>query len=184
MGFHTYDADRAANLEDESRYAYLSVDELLSLADLDRDDVVADVGSGTGFYTDDLATTGAEVYGLDVQPAMHAAYREKGVPANVHLLTAEAGTLPFVDDALSAVVSTMTYHEFATEAAIAELARVLAPGGRLAVADWTSEGTGTDGPPLAERFAAAEAVEHLEAAGFTIERATDRRETFVVTARR
>lgn len=184
MGFHTYDVERAAELEDSSRYAFLSVDELLSLADLRADDVVADLGSGTGFYTDDVAAVADTVYAVDVQSAMHERYRAKGLPRTVRLLTAEVADLPLATDALTAAVSTMTYHEFASDAACAELARVVAPDGRLAIADWTSAGDGASGPPLDERYAAGEAAAHLEAAGFTVERADDRRETFVLAARR
>jgi len=52
--------------------------------------------------------------------------------------------------------------------------------GRVAIADWTNTGAGNRGPPLAERYAAADAVEMCEAAGITVRRAADRRETFVL----
>ena len=184
MGFHTFDADKAENLEDLSRYQYLSVDELLATFEPQPDDVVADIGSGTGFYTDEIAPHVEKVYAVDVQPAMHETYQEKEVPENVEFVTAEAQDMPFDDGALDAVVSTMTYHEFASDEATAELARVLAPGGRLAIADWTATGEGRSGPPLDERFDADTAAEQLEAGGFEVVDATDRRETFVLAARR
>jgi len=183
MGFHTYDVERADALEDVTRYEYLSVDELLALFDPAPDDTVADLGSGTGFYTDDVAPCADTVYAVDVQEAMHDEYREKGVPSNVDLVTAEIEDLPFADDALDGAFSTMTYHEFATDDALAELARVLVPGGLLGIGDWTATGVGAAGPPVTERFAAERAVEHLTAAGFEIVRAEDRRETFVASAR-
>ncbi|MUV89964.1 methyltransferase domain-containing protein [Halapricum sp. CBA1109] len=182
MGFHTFDADRADNLEDESRFRYVSVDELLALFDPGPESTVADLGSGTGFYTDEIAPYADTVYAVDVQEAMHDHYREKGLPENVDPVTAEVGSLPFPDDHLDGAVSTMTYHEFATEPALAELRRVLAPGARLGVADWTAAGLGERGPPVGERFAAEEARAALDAAGFVVERAEDRRETFVCTA--
>lgn len=183
MGFHTYDVERADALEDQSRYEFLSVDELLALLDPNPEDVVADLGSGTGFYTDDVARYVDSVLGLDVQPAMHDKYRSKGLPPNARLVTAEAGTLPFRDGTLDAVVSTMTYHEFASETALEEVGRILESGGRVAIADWTTTGAGNDGPPLDERYGVADAVDHFESAGFEIERAQDRRETFVLVAR-
>jgi ubiquinone/menaquinone biosynthesis C-methylase UbiE len=184
MGFHTFDADRADNLEDKSRYAYLSVDELLALFNPGPDDVIADLGSGTGFYTDDVAPYAETVHAVDVQTEMHDLYQEKGLPANVHTVTAEVSDLPFADDELDAVFSTMTYHEFASDAALAELARVLAPDGRVGIGDWSAAGEGEEGPPLAERFAATDARGALKAAGFDVHRAEDRRETFVVSATR
>jgi ubiquinone/menaquinone biosynthesis C-methylase UbiE len=184
MGFHTYDPGRADALEDESRYEYLSVDELLALVDADDGDSVLDVGSGTGFYTDDVAAEVEAVYALDLQPEMHALYREKGVPENVSLLTAIADNLPLRDGTLDGVFSTMTYHEFAAAEAFAELARVIRPGGRVVTVDWSKTGAGADGPPMDERFGLADAVEAFEEAGFTTVEASSRRETFVHVASR
>jgi ubiquinone/menaquinone biosynthesis C-methylase UbiE len=183
MGFHTFDVDRAEKLDDPSRFAYVSVDELLALFDAVEGDVVADLGSGTGFYTDEVAPYVETVYAVDVQAEMHRYYRERGIPGNVETVSADVGDLPFDDDELSAAFSTMTYHEFASDASLAELARVLEPGGRVGIGDWTAAGVGEHGPPLDERFDAATASEALRAAGFEIVRAEDRRETFVVSAR-
>lgn len=183
MGFHTYPVGRADDLNDVSRYVSLSVDELLFALDPAPGMVVADLGSGTGFYTDDVAPYFGTLYAIDLQSAMHERYRERGVPGNVTLLTAGIDALPLADDHLDAAFSTMTYHEFGSAEALDELRRVLRPGGRVALADWTATGEGDRGPSLDERFSAAEATERLESHGFTVERADDRRETFVVTAR-
>lgn len=185
MGFHTYDPDRADALEDPSRYEYVSVDELLALfGQPGPGGVVADLGSGTGFYTDDIAMYVDQVYGVDVQLEMHELYRRKGVPENVELVAAEAENLPFADDELDAAFSTMTYHEFASEKALTELARVCAPGALVGIADWSRAGEGLQGPPTSERYALADAREALRAAGFSIEYGQERRETFVVSVRR
>lgn len=182
MGFHTFPVDRADALEDESRYRYCSREELVAALALDGSETVADLGSGTGFYTDDVAPFAASVYAVDVQSEMHDAYREKGAPANVEFATAEVADLPFDDDALDAAFSTMTHHEYADATAFAELRRVLAPGARLVTVDWSANGAGEDGPPTDERFALADAVDDLEAAGFAVERASERPETFLLVA--
>lgn len=183
MGFHTFDIGRADMLEDEGRYRYVSVDELLALFDPDEGDVVADFGSGTGFYTDDVAPYVDTVHAVDVQAEMHEFYREKGAPENVTFVTAEVADLPFADAALDGAFSTMTFHEFATEASMAEVARVLAPGARFGVADWSTNGRGEAGPPREERYGLADAESMAEAAGFTVEYGVERRETFVATLR-
>lgn len=183
MGFHTFDPARADKLEDPTRYAYVSVDELLALFDPGPDDVVADLGSGTGFYTDDVAAAAGTVYAVDIQPEMHDLYREKGVPKNVVPVTASVDSLP-LSEPLDAVVSTMTFHEFATPEAMAAVADALAPGGRVAIADWSRAGAGDAGPPLEERYDAAAAIELCEDAGITVHRAEDRRETFVLSGER
>jgi hypothetical protein len=129
MGFHTFDADRAEKLEDEARYRYLSREELVDAVEPDPDEVLADLGSGTGFYTDDVAPFVGAIRAVDLQRAMHDRYREKGPPENVSLVTADVADLPFADAELDGAFSTMTFHEFASETALSEVARVLRPGG-------------------------------------------------------
>lgn len=200
MGFHTYPIERADALEDPSRYRYCSREELLEMLAPTAEDVVADLGSGTGFYTDDVAPFVDVIYAVDVQTAMHDRYREKGVPSNVEFATTEVASLPFEDDHLDGAFSTMTHHEYASveprstdeasgktassDDAFAELERVLRPGGRLVTVDWSADGSGESGPPVSERFSLEEAVAQLEAAGFTIESARERPETFAIVARR
>jgi ubiquinone/menaquinone biosynthesis C-methylase UbiE len=184
MGFHTFDADRADVLEDPGRYRFCSREELLAALDLGGRAVVADIGSGTGFYTDEIAPFADTVYAVDVQSEMHEYHREKGAQENVEFVAAEASAMPLDDDELDAAFSTMTYHEFASEASLEELARVVRPGGRVVTLDWSARGTGDDGPPMDERFALADAVERFESAGFRTVEASSRKETFVHIARR
>jgi ubiquinone/menaquinone biosynthesis C-methylase UbiE len=182
VAFHTYPLGRADALEDPSRYRFCSREELV--APLAGAGVVADLGSGTGFYTDDVAPDVGTVVAVDVQPGMHARYREKDVPGNVALLTAGVTDLPLADGSLDAAFSTMTYHEFATPDALAQLRRGLRSGAPLVTVDWAASGTGESGPPTDERFALGTAREQLDAAGFAVERAERRPETWFVLARR
>ena len=185
MGFHTFDPGRADRLEDVSRYRYCSREELVAALDPRPEDAVADFGSGTGFYTDEVAPFVGELRAVDVQSEMHDRYRAKGVPANVELVTANVADLPFADGALDGAFSTMTFHEFAGDgAALAEIYRVLAEDARFVVADWTATGNGESGPPTDERYDRDDAVEMLEDAGFETLRADRRPETMFVVARR
>ncbi|MCG1003168.1 MULTISPECIES: class I SAM-dependent methyltransferase [Halobacterium] len=183
MGHHTFDASRADKLEDAARrYRFLSAEELLGALALDPSDTVVDLGSGTGFYTDDVAPHARTVYAVDVQDAMRDYYREKGVPENVELVTSGVDELPFDTGRLDAALSTMTYHEFASADAHDEIARVLGDTGTLVVADWAASGDGAAGPPLEERFAATDAADALRDSGFDVESLAVRPETFVVVA--
>jgi ubiquinone/menaquinone biosynthesis C-methylase UbiE len=184
MGYHTFDHERAASLDEAaSRYRYLSLEELVWAVDPGSEETLADLGSGTGFYTTDVAARAGTVYGVDVQSEMHEFYREKGLAENVELVTAGVADLPFDDGELDGAFSTMTYHEFASADAIDELARVVAADGRVAIADWTSEGEGAAGPPVAERYSLDEAIDRFEAGGFDVEFAVSRLETFLLVVR-
>lgn len=184
MGYHTFDPGRADALDEADRYRWCSAEELRTVVAPHENATIADLGSGTGFYTDVIAPHAGTVYGVDVQPEMHERYRENGKPANVTLVEASVEELPFDDDALDAAFSTMTYHEFSGQQSMAELARVVRPGGRLVTVDWTANGDGEAGPPLDERHTLGHAVSALTDAGFTVDHAVSRTETFLCRARR
>ena len=180
MGFHTFDPSMADRLEDVSRFRFCSREELLQHLPRGR---ILDVGSGTGFYTDELAPFVDSIVALDVQHAMQKRYEERGVPDTVSQVTADAESLPFPAATFDGAVSTMTFHESTTEPSIAELRRTLDTDGVLVVVDWSSNGDGESGPPVDERFSADDAHEILETGGFTVEASRERTETLFVRAR-
>jgi ubiquinone/menaquinone biosynthesis C-methylase UbiE len=183
VGFHTFDPAEADRLAGPERFRFCSREELLEVLP-GADATVLDLGSGIGFYADELAPFVGRVHAVDIQPEMHDRYRERGVPGNVCPVSATAEHLPYADAALDGAVSVMTFHESTTEAAMAELSRVLAPGGTAVVVDWSADGRGEAGPPVDERFDAAEARSFFEAAGFEVELARERSESFRVVATR
>jgi ubiquinone/menaquinone biosynthesis C-methylase UbiE len=175
---HTFDPENAHHLEDESRYRHVSVEELLTALSAHAGATVADLGSGTGFYTDAVAPRVGRCLAVDVQEAMHDRYREKGVPDGVELVTAGVADLPFDDGEVDAAFSTMTFHEFVGADALAELRRVLAPGARLVTFDWSRHGACETGPSRDHRVGLGEAVTALSEASFTVVDGAERTETF------
>jgi ubiquinone/menaquinone biosynthesis C-methylase UbiE len=103
---------------------------------------VLEVGPGTGYYTLDMAewvgTTG-RVDVLDRQQEMldHVARRAeaRGI-GNIHATRGDAQVLPYPDDTFDAAYLVAVLGEVPDQdAALRELARVLRPGGRLAVGE-------------------------------------------------
>jgi len=182
MDYHTFPVENADRLEDApARYRSLSAEELVWAISPDPDDAVVDLGSGTGFYTDDVAPHVGRVHAVDVQSGMHDRYRANGVPDNVSLVLSDTDPLPFDDDAMDAVYTTNTFHEL-PQTAVTESARVLRPGGRFVVADWSAEGRGERGPPLDQRHSADSAGAVLDDAGFEVTFEAVRPETFLLVA--
>ena len=100
---------------------------------------VLDLGCGTGRLSAALVEQGiARVWGVDASEAMLAVAREK-LPANVGLKQARAEDLPFRDGWFDRAVMWLVAHLVDRPAAFAEVARVLAPGGRLAVVTFETE---------------------------------------------
>jgi len=99
---------------------------------------VLDVGCGDGAFSLLLARRGAEVTGLDRDPAMIAAARRRAEIEKTPAQFVEGATarLPFPDAAFDRVLA-VTVLCFVDDAApaIADMARVLRPGGRLVVGE-------------------------------------------------
>jgi ubiquinone/menaquinone biosynthesis C-methylase UbiE len=101
---------------------------------------VLDVGCGTGALVRELARrlpAGVELAGVDPAPAMievgQGALREC---PNAHLEVASAEQLPFSAVRFDLVISTVSFHHWADQAAgLSEISRVLRPSGRLLLAD-------------------------------------------------
>lgn len=184
MGFHTFPVERAGALDDPVRYRFCSREELLELLDPTPTDRVADLGSGTGFFSVEVAPFVGSLLAVDLQAAMHQRFREKGLPPNTNLVTSGISGLPFGDDVLDLAFSVDTHHEYHSEAAMEELARAIRPGGRLVTIDWSGTGSGEDGPPLEERYEPEEIVAQLESVGFDIIEQRERPETVAIAARR
>jgi SAM-dependent methyltransferase len=98
---------------------------------------VVDVGCGTGDVTERLAREAeARVVALDLSPRMAALAAARGLPA----LTGDIERLPFPDGSFDAVLANrVLYHLPDLDAGLAELARILRPGGRLVVVAYRAD---------------------------------------------
>jgi len=95
---------------------------------------VLEVGCGTGVLAAALAEReAARVWAVDPEPAMLEVARAR-VPAGVGLKAGSAEALPFRDAWFERAVLRLVIHLVDRTRALPELARVLAPGGRAAIA--------------------------------------------------
>jgi SAM-dependent methyltransferase len=103
---------------------------VLDLVPVADDSVVLDLGAGTGKLTRVLAARYGRVIALEPLDELRAILRAR-VPG-VEALAGVAERIPLADGEVDAVFAGQSFHWFANDEAVAEIARVLRPGGVLA----------------------------------------------------
>jgi SAM-dependent methyltransferase len=103
-------------------------------------DSVVDIGCGPGFHVAELAEIvgeGGQVIGVDMSGAMLAsAARRNAHRSNVEFLSGDAVDLPVPDSSVEGATAVQVY-EYVDNvaAALADVRRVLKPGGRVVIVD-------------------------------------------------
>lgn len=131
-----HDAAQTGFNTDASRYARGRPDYPAEVADWLRDSIelepgktVVDLGAGTGKFTRRLLATGAQVIAVEPVAAMRERL-EHDLP-EIEALDGSATSIPLPDESVDAIVCAQAFHWFATAEALAEMHRVLKPGGIL-----------------------------------------------------
>jgi len=101
---------------------------------------VADIGTGTGILAAELARLGLRVVAIDHSARMLEAAGAKLTAENVkgvELRQGEASALPLEDGAVDAAFAHMVLHYLPSPSdALREMARVVAPGGKVVIVDF------------------------------------------------
>jgi len=120
---------RVADAYEQARPGY-PADAVLWLAGETPCDVV-DLGAGTGKLTRSLAALGHHV--VAVEPLGEMLDRLRAAVPGVTAVAGSAESMPLPDGAADVVACAQAFHWFDQEPALAEIARVLRPGGRIAL---------------------------------------------------
>lgn len=108
-----------------------------------RPNAILDVGCGTGKLLRSAETKfpGAKLVGVDAAIEMVKHAQSSNPTGTIQFQQATAEELPFPDASFDLVFSTMTFHHWQNQGrGVAEVARVMTPGGRWLLADFIASG--------------------------------------------
>ncbi|HZJ04335.1 MAG TPA: methyltransferase domain-containing protein [Nocardioidaceae bacterium] len=141
-----YDATQLASVPSQAVDSFAGVGHFFDLADLQPGERVVDLGSGSGmdaFYAAGLVGATGRVTGIDFTAGQLAKARhlaEQSGATQVEFREGRIEQLPLPDADTDCVVSNGVINLCPDKAAVfAQVARVLRPGGRLAIADIVTE---------------------------------------------
>jgi SAM-dependent methyltransferase len=182
FGEALYDAEQRGELPEAATLASLGCGNPTAVADLHEGETVLDLGSGGGIdvilSAKRVGPTGT-AYGLDMTDEMLALAqrnaRDATVP-NVHFLKGMIEAIPLPADSVDVVISNCVINLSTDKPAVlAEISRVLKPGGRIGISDIVAEdrltpeeraGRGSFVGCIAGALSRGEYEAGLEAAGF------------------
>jgi SAM-dependent methyltransferase len=157
--------------DDPSRDAWQKPHEVIEALALKPDAIIADIGSGTGYFTVRLANMVPQgrVYGVDIEPDMvkdlsDRAKREKR--DNVVAIAGAPGD-PRLPEKADLILMVNVFHHIEDRAAyFRKLQAFLNPGGRIAIIDYRLDSP--DGPPKSARLAPESVIGELKGAGYAL----------------
>ncbi|BCJ88275.1 class I SAM-dependent methyltransferase [Effusibacillus dendaii] len=167
---HRFDPKKAHKLDNPARRKLLPPEEILAPLAIGGRDDVADIGVGLGYFAIPAAKmTRGTVYGVDVEPQMLGLLKTKAAEAgvvNIEPILSDAENISLPDASVDKVFCSLVLHELANlEKGLAEIRRILRPGGKLLVLEWEKKET-ESGPPVEERIDAMDLETGIQAFGF------------------
>jgi len=166
------DAERWGHVfDDPARDKWQKPHEVIQTLALAPNAVVADIGSGTGYFSVRLANMlpKGRVYGVDIEPGMVKYLADRAKREGLQNVTSIAGAPddPRLPEKVDLIIMVDVYHHIGHRMRyFRKLQASLKPGGRVAIIDFKMDSP--DGPPKAARIAPDRVKAELGNAGYAL----------------
>ena len=137
-----FDPQHAGRLEEPARLEALPQATVVSLLRLEGAETVVDYGAGTGIYTVAVAEAvpDGRVIAVEALPRLAQMLRDKFTPElaqRLEIVETDANAVPAADAVADRVLMVdVLHHLYDQPGALAEVVRLLRPGGLFVVVDW------------------------------------------------
>ena len=171
-----FNPKNAELLEEPSRDGWQKPVLVVTALKLAPDDVVADIGTGSGYfvpYLSEAVGPSGQVLAVDIQPEMLAFVERKvgelGLTNVATVLSQEADT-GLEPESVDLAFMVDVYHELGSPSSLmSNIGAVLKPGGRFAVIDFKRDEEAAEiGPPLSHRVPQERVISELKRTGFEL----------------
>lgn len=179
---HVFKAEDRKKLDNPKRREALPIS-LLEKTNIQKTDIVADIGCGIGYFTFPIASMVSEgkVYALDMQPEMLEDVKRKMQQENysnvIPVLTKEDDFRMDLASCNVAFICTVLHEIKQRNTFYQQVNAILQKEGSVYIVDWQKQTTDY-GPPIDHRLAKEQVTQELEEFGFTEVKVTDVNEYF------
>lgn len=166
---HVFDPKKIEILESEERKTWQNTQEIFDLINLKPNNVVTDLGCGSGYFSIPISLIVKKVYSIDFQKEMLDYLKQKIEKKKIHNiepLLSKADRIPLINNCTDLLLSVNTLHEFENRNyVILEIHRLINENGKLVIIDFIKQET-TFGPPIEIRISKDQAINLFETMDF------------------
>jgi arsenite methyltransferase len=152
-------------LENPARDAWQKPHEVIQALKLRSDEIVADIGAGSGYFTRRIANHVRTVYAVDIDPKLLALLPKSERIETVLATPDDAKLAPASVDTI--FLCNVLHHIEGRPAYFGKLLSALKPGGRVVNIDFHKRDLPV-GPPVAMKLSEDQVVKEFETAGFKL----------------
>ncbi|WP_297425333.1 class I SAM-dependent methyltransferase [Clostridium sp.] len=169
---HKFNVNNKHKLDNEKRRELLPPEQTLINLDLQKGDVMADIGCGIGYFTipaSKIVGKNGKIFALDISLEMledvDRKVKDKHI-SNIEIILTEENNLKLESNKVTfAFISFVLHEAYDIEEFLNEIKRIISPEGKIAIVEWKKIDSDF-GPPIDQRLDRMDLVKILDTLGF------------------